>query len=152
MSIISEPNFDFSINDLSSAEQIAFYEYWQKIKNTKSMPNRSAFKPMDIPKVLPFIFMEEVEHNPLRYKVRLIGSKSDVPNEHTGKYLDEIPDLDAVISSLDELVKVKKPYYYERKMTLANGATKRYSSVVVPFSEDDDEVNIIMSCHAVIRM
>jgi len=152
MSIISEPNYDFSINELSSPEQVAFYEYWQKIKNDKSMPNRASFKPMDIPKVLPYIFMEDVEHNPLRYKVRLIGSKSDVPNEHTGKYLDEISDLDLVIGLLDDLVKVKKPYYYERKMTLANGASKRYSSVVVPFSDDDDEVNIVMSCHAVIRI
>ena len=152
MSIISEPNYDFSINDLASPEQVVFYEYWLSIKNNKSMPNRASFQPMDIPKVLPYIFMEDVEYNPQRYKVRLIGSKSDVPNEHTGKYLDEVPDLDEVICLLDELVKVKKPYYYERKMTLANGTTKRYSSVVVPFSEDDDKINIIMSCHAVIRI
>ncbi|MBT5187331.1 MAG: PAS domain-containing protein [Kordiimonadaceae bacterium] len=147
MNNLSSPIFKFSENDLNSQEQIIFYQYWLKLKGNKNVPKRSDFNPMDIPKALPFVIMASVLSDPARIKLRLIGSRCDVPVNYSGKCLDEFP----VLKPLNEMhlknINSKKPFIYSNSLELAQDTIKRYSSVVVPFSSDGENIDIIMSCH-----
>lgn len=56
------------------------------------MPSRGDINPRDIPRLLPFVSLIEVEREPVRYRVRLAGTRLfDFYNgEITGKYVDEL--------------------------------------------------------------
>lgn len=150
MNIAIRQNFDFSKGDLSSPEQIAFLEYWQLIKGEKSMPSRVDFDPMKIPASLPHIVMEDVHHDPLRFKIRLIGSKCNIPASYLGKYIDEMPKMNQAIKMLRNCTEMKKPCLYFNTMTLNSAIERHYSLLVLPFSQNGSDVNIFMTCHCLI--
>ena len=55
------------------------------------MPDRKDISPADIPRLLPWISLIEVEKSPRRYRVRLAGTRlrEVYDRETTGLYLDE---------------------------------------------------------------
>ena len=110
------------------------------------MPSRKDFDPMQIPKVLPFIVMEDVLVNPLRFRIRLIGSKCRTPSKLMGKVLDYFPEMDQVANFLKRGTEMRKPYFYFNILDSDKGYIRHYSSLVLPFSNDDENVNIMMGC------
>lgn len=140
-------NFNFLVDDLSSPEQKELYAYWIRIKADKLMPMRADFNPSDLPKVLPLISMENVIYDPVRFQVRLTGSQTSSLQNSNGKYLDEIPGTEHIVKMLKEMVELKKPYFYESNINWDEKSYKTYSSLIVPFSEDGDNVTLCMACH-----
>ncbi len=140
--------FDFSDEDLSSKAQVIFYEYWLSLSKDGRLPNRQDFDPMKIPAALPHIIMEDVLYEPLRFKIRLIGSKCRVPNSYLGKFINDVPEMKRVSKMLKRSVEARKPYFYFNDLTLDRSFVKVYSSLVLPFSQDGENVNIIMACHS----
>lgn len=139
---------DFSINELSSPEQVAFYQYWQLIKGDKELPSRADFDPMKIPKSLPYLIMEEVFCDPLRFKIRLIGSKCKAPGDYLGKFTTDIPEMADVTEMLSKVLEVKKPFFYFNSIKHSFGDFDLYSSLVLPFSKDGENINILMACQS----
>ena len=137
----------FSVGDLSSAAQVLFYNYWLDIRGSRQMPSRSDFDPMKIPSVLPYVIMKDVFYGPTRFKLRLIGSKCKVPNSYLGRFIDETPQIKSMQKMLDICIGLKKPYFYVNDISLDGNFAKVYSSLVLPFSHDDKNVNILMACH-----
>lgn len=139
-------NFDFNIDDLSN-EQKELYHYWVTLKGSRLMPTRAEFNPADVVKVLPFISMENVSYNPVRFQVRLVGTKTLSLQNSIGTYLDEIVGTDEIIDMLKEMVSLKKPYIYSSDVKWNDRSFKTYSSLIVPFSEDGENVTLAMACH-----
>lgn len=146
MEKIINQNFDFKIDDLSSSEQMGLYKYWLKIKDGQSMPSRIDFDPMAVPRSLPYIIMEDVLYDPVRFRVRLIGSKCRTHGKFLGKIINDFEEMDHITALLINAVKVKKPYYYQGSFRANDNLIREYSSLVLPFSEDGEEVNIFMGC------
>ncbi len=142
--------FDFSKDDLSSPAQIAFLEYWKNIKGDKPMPSRVDFDPMKISVSLPHIIVNDVTNDPLRFKMRLIGSKCNIPASYLGKYIDEIPEMTLAIKMLTNCYEIKKPYFYFSSNALNRAIERCCSTLVLPFSQDGTEVNILMACDCLI--
>ena len=111
MSVLSKQKFDFLETELNSQEQIIFYKNWLKLKGSKSLPIRSDFDPMDIPKALPYVIMANVIGEPKKIKLRLIGSKCNVPASYNGKYLDEFSVLKPLIDMNLKMIDNKKTIY-----------------------------------------
>ena len=139
-------NFDFDINDLSK-EQKELYRYWQTLKGSRLMPKKEEFNPADVVKVLPFISLEDVTYNPIRFQVRLVGTRTLSLQNSVGTYLDEIDGTEEIIDMLKEMVSLKKPYTYTSDIKWDDRRYKTYSSLIVPFSEDGDNVTLAMACH-----
>ena len=62
-----------------------FFNYWRSIHPDRSgiaLPGRQHFDPMDIPGLLPNIWLLNVFHNPPRFHVRLAGT---VITEYSGR-------------------------------------------------------------------
>ncbi len=92
-------------------------DYWVSICPDQGMPGREHFDPVDIPGILPYIVLTDVEHAPLRFRFRLIGTAVvDAINEDlTGRYFDEAVDNyqnSEFYVSRREVVETGSPHYY----------------------------------------
>mgnify|MGYP000159200712 FL=1 len=75
----------------------ALFDYWRSIHPDPAhpgagLPGRQHFDPMDIPQLLPNIWMMDVEREPLRFRLRLVGTEivKFSGRDATGQWLDEI--------------------------------------------------------------
>lgn len=68
----------------------AFHRYWHDKRGSADVPLRSSIDPLDIPRLLPYIVLTEIE-TPFRVRYRLVGTKVAESNgaDFTGRYLDE---------------------------------------------------------------
>lgn len=68
-----------------------FARYWQGKGSDGVAPQRSAVDPLEIPRLLPFLVIVELECAPFRVRYRLVGTR--VVESHgadfTNRYLDE---------------------------------------------------------------
>lgn len=68
------------------------YDYWRSIHpSSGGLPGRQHIDPAAIVELLPWIWMLDVERNPLRFRYRLVGTEqvAAMETDPTGRYLDE---------------------------------------------------------------
>jgi hypothetical protein len=70
---------------------LEFYEYWRRKAAGKAMPSRADLDPLEIPQLLPGVFLVDVVPGPpRRFRFRLVGTRiAELEGEMTGKFLDE---------------------------------------------------------------
>ncbi|WP_321389821.1 PAS domain-containing protein [Emcibacter sp.] len=138
--------------DISSDHLKELFIYWQKIRADKSMPRRQDFSPADVPHLLPYISLVNVEygndteHTQQRYCCRLLGTETvkALGKDVTGKYLDEVPEVSVLKERFDWLVENKTPYFIRGQLVWSQKSFLNYEAVGLPLSNNDSEVNIIM--------
>ena len=141
---------DFDPSCFTSDKQRDLYSYWLKIKADHQFPSREDFNPTDIPHVLSVIWMADVvdEGNELKFDIRLVGT--DIAHafqqQSANVPLDILTFSDPIIERLTALVKTRKPYYYQGDFPIENTDYNYYSTISLPFSTDDENVDIIISC------
>ena len=88
-------------------------ECWDKARNGRTMPARSDFDPLSLPRdLLANMFLLEVQHQPRRFQFRLMGTAvaEMLGEDWTGKYLDELPKANRqVINQYEETVEKQAP-------------------------------------------
>ncbi|MEQ8393983.1 PAS domain-containing protein [Thalassobaculum sp.] len=69
----------------------ALVAYWRKIHPTDGLPGRQHFDPIDIPELLPHIWLADVSRDPWRFRLRLIGTAIVAASgrDSTGLWCDE---------------------------------------------------------------
>ncbi len=70
----------------------ALVEYWMRVRPAGLLPGRQHVDPLDIPSLLPNVWLVDVERQPeMRLRYRLIGTSVARAFDHdtTGEYLDE---------------------------------------------------------------
>jgi hypothetical protein len=68
------------------------YEYWLSRHHPDgSLPTRQDIDPLDIPKLLPWVWMVDIHRNPTRFKFRLFGTRhvEAVGRDLTAQWIDE---------------------------------------------------------------
>ncbi|WP_417321194.1 PAS domain-containing protein [Emcibacter sp.] len=134
------------ISDIEPDPLKKIFLHWQKIKGDKFMPCRKDFRPADITMLLPHVALIDVEHDPRRFRVRLVGTETvkAMGRDVTGWYLDEHPPLFPLIERYSWLVDHKSPYLYFGELIWSEKPFLNYYALGLPFSEDNDKVDIIM--------
>ena len=68
------------------------FDYWRSIHPESGLPGRGDFDPVDIPELLPNVWMVDVARAPLRFRFRVIGTEivKFTDHDHTGRWLDEV--------------------------------------------------------------
>ena len=51
------------------------FRVWDEIRGDRTMPSRRDFNPMAVPALLPYIFMDDVFRDPIRFRFRLVGTE-----------------------------------------------------------------------------
>lgn len=138
---------DFEVSDISNVKMRSVYEYWLKIRGDRSIPSRADINPAEIASILPHICLVRVEEGTSRYKLTLVGSENvkAMNSDLTGKYLDEIPELQKYAKErYDWVVENKRPYIYQGGLDWSPKDYMEYSIIGLPLSNDNDKVDGIM--------
>jgi hypothetical protein len=139
---------------ITSLRVEALHRYWQSKRRDGSLPTRSAIDPIEIPRLLPYLVIAEIEASPMRVRYRLVGTQvvEDNGSDFTNRYLEDCHF--AVEALLHEcyrrLVKTQAPvfaYYEWHKVDWAGakGAIGANETGFFPLSSDGATVDLAIS-------
>ncbi len=139
---------DLDPQDFTSDKQRDLYEYWKEIRGDLSMPSRQDLNPMDIPHLLSALWMADViDRETPKFKVRLFGTDlvRAFQLEGTNRPLEEVSFTGDIIIRLTELVRTRQSYFYVCDFPVESDDFKYYSTLTLPMSSDNENVDIILS-------
>ena len=118
--------------------------YWNEKRGHRRAPSRDDIDPAGICEVLSSVFLVDVEAEPRRYRVRLMGTVlvQWYGQDITGRYVDEITDQ--VLGALDELVTTWRPWRLAGEYVRRSGRVMLYELLALPLSTDGATVNMVL--------
>lgn len=125
--------------------------YWLSIHPGDRLPARQAFDPIEVPWALANLAMTEVERDPYRFRVRLMGTTmvAAFGADFTGRYMHEaLPGFERSFSYHQrvEVVETGLPQY---RNTLPSIPFKLdyapHELVYLPFANDGVQVDLILT-------
>jgi len=133
-----------------------FYDYWlEKSPGPNLLPGRQHIDPIDIPHLMPWIFMIDVvrDGDRVRYRHRLVGTRIAewIGHDTTGKFYDELHDrvyLDWLLPIYDRVLETKEPHFNAPDVGMPlNEALEqlRYSRLLCPFAADGHSVDLMVA-------
>jgi hypothetical protein len=119
--------------------------YWRGKIVSGRLPSRGDIDPLEIPALLPFIFLWNVEHAPLRFRGRLVGSRiaAIAGRDATGRYLDFIDDNGVIEAEYRTAAASGLPRYQERRAHWPNHDHKYYARLLMPLAKDGRSVDML---------
>jgi hypothetical protein len=137
------------LSELTSPRIHRLHAYWQHQCESGKLPRRADIAPDHIRDLLPNIMIVDVEHNPMRFRYRLVGTRVVEYNgvEFTGRYLGEIgwPEEQDLIDSYAFVVSSRQPFFGLLAWGLVTGALGRCEFARLPLSEDGELVTQILA-------
>lgn len=129
--------------------------YWRGKSAEQGLPSRQDIDPLDIPTLLPFIFLVDVLRDAdrdLRYRYRLIGTRlvDRYGYDLTGRYLDTLKDrlsYDEIVADYTACVTTRQPVTGAYRYVDSAGRKWHYQRLVLPLSEGDGPVNMLMGAN-----
>lgn len=123
--------------------------HWQRMRGSRRMPARADFDPLDVRFALGYISLIDVHRDPLRFYFRLDGTRQvDLFGvDWTRRYLDEAAPADHAAmagASYREVVECGEPRCHRRKIPF-HGRLIDYEVVILPLSNDGDQVDLLMT-------
>lgn len=122
-------------------------DYWLAIHPGDALPGRQHFDPADIPGLLPNLWLVDIQHDPMRFRLRLLGTRvvDYAGEDNTGRWVDEKwPGFDA--TAFSEIVTSGKPSWYRGPSKLR--PEKDYyelERVRFPLAQDGMRVDMILA-------
>ncbi len=138
---------------ISHPTLVALYRYWEGKRGGRAMPARRDLDPSEIVKLLPHIYMVDVEHNPLRFRYRLIGTAICylLGRDYTGRAVDaatygEGEALDRLLQLFTAVVEARGPVAYKGNIWFVSGREwRQVEALLMPLSHDGASVDIIFA-------
>lgn len=134
------------------------FECWDRAREGRSMPARSDFDPITLPRaLLPNMILLEVYQQPQRFCYRLMGTAvaEMLGEDWTGKYVDELgPVNKRVADQYVETVANGEPMEFHNQYEKYDSSYRRkrmmhYRRLLLPLSDDDSVVNMLMGATSV---
>lgn len=127
-------------------------EYWLSIRPARGLPGRQHFEPLDVPSLLPNIWLVDVERGPsLRFRYRLIGTNvaRAFEQEATGRYLDDAhagAHDSRIRLYVNDVVRDRLPAWRVGRPTLWHLQDYlRLERIYLPMAGDGEEVDMILA-------
>jgi hypothetical protein len=78
-------------SEVTSRRVKDLHRYWQSKCGAGTLPPRAAIDPTEIPRLLPYLVITEIETEPMRVRYRLVGTQAVEATgwDFTNRYLDE---------------------------------------------------------------
>jgi len=116
--------------------------YWMSRRGDHLLPARGDIDPIDIPELLPFIGLIDVEHTPRRFHYRLVGSYMSTlfGNNYQDKYLDEAkhgPYRDFLSDLYGRAVDERRPVLSEAVFDYGTDRVVTVRRLILPLAETD---------------
>jgi len=125
------------------------YAYWRQRHVDGRPPGRADLDPLDFPYAIGFVTLVDVEHDPLRFRFRLVATPvtEHLGYELTGRFVDEVPEpamRDYLDVSYRQLVTACRPLH-ERGERVLDRRVWRHESLLLPCCGPDAAINMIIS-------
>lgn len=104
---------------ITSSRVGELHRYWQSKCRAGTLPSRAEIDPIEIPRLLPYLVIAEIEAAPMRVRYRLVGTRvvEDNGSDFTNRYLEDCNfAVEALLSECyRRLVETRAPVfaYYE---------------------------------------
>lgn len=128
------------------------YDYWLKVHPAGGgLPGRQHVDPAAIPDLLPWVWMVDVQHQPLRFRYRLIGTEqvTVMKSDFTGRWLDEAhPEFVASTSYPDYVAAAERAEVGYLRGTPTFHVAKDYLSIerlLLPLARNGSEVDMLLA-------
>lgn len=136
--------------DIRSEPLRALYDYWLEKRGPRRIPSRKQIDPLDIPQLLSGLILMDADPATRRLKCRLVGTRvvEVYGSDYTGRFLDEIDFGDQrenVLTDYGQVVQTGMPNVRERFFYNSRGVHFRMERLILPLSEDDQNVSQVMS-------
>jgi len=122
-----------------------FYEYWSSKCRQNRLPARADMSPADIPRLLPYLYLVDVERDPLRFRFRLVGTRvcEWFGHDATGSYVDDPLDGDLDLGMAEvyrQVVESRVPRYVHRDIAELGTLVHCFDRLVLPLVGEDGAV------------
>lgn len=79
-------------SELNSKVVRAAVDYWESKRTGDAPPDRAAFDPLEIPRLLPHLMWKDVRRDPWDFRYRVVGTIVREHSRHnwTGKWMSEV--------------------------------------------------------------
>ncbi|MFT7570380.1 MAG: hypothetical protein ACI9JL_001408 [Paracoccaceae bacterium] len=144
-------------SQITSKSLIQAFDYWKKISTENGMPSRSAFDPMEIPRILPITFIVVADDNgEFRYQVAgtMIEEKYQL-----GMFKDKTPrevmgDRSENVLTTFRHVRDEAVLFYRESYRAWGSYSNKYVNnmvLLMPLSDDGAKVNMILGVQDFLR-
>ncbi len=143
-----------TVLDVAAASQIVdpmlsrLYAYWNHKRGGKPFPGRSDLDPVDIPLLLPSIFLVAVHHEPFDLVFRLAGTvlTGCYGGELTGRSLIELPStgVSDLFREAARTVHAGHPVLLSGPVTTLSESYRRTDHLLLPLGECPDRVDMLV--------
>jgi hypothetical protein len=128
------------------------YRYWQQARPASDLlPGRQHIDPLDIPDLLPGVWLLDVQREPFRLQYRLVGTRvvEAVGREVTGQWVDEAhPHILAIPSYIDRYRAIAASGVPSRRRGQAqlwqHEDYREIENVIFPLATDGKVVDVLM--------
>jgi hypothetical protein len=128
----------------------ALYAHWQKRRGARKAPSRSDIDPVDIPYLLPHIYLVDIERGDhLSFRIRLMGTHlvQVFGKDYTRRLLREV-DLDdhtqIILAEYKTVAETMAPICNKHKFVNHSGRPFDYDRLLLPLSSDGEMVSHLL--------
>jgi len=141
----------FELPENAAPKIRALYDYWRSIHpGAGRLPGRQHLDPLDIPQLLPNIWMVDVRPAPLRFRFRLVGTEivKFTGRDATGMWLDQVyPDYEntPAFRRHSDCVARREPAY--RKSGVLSNPGRNFveaERIYLPLASNGRDVDILL--------
>ncbi|WP_299378864.1 PAS domain-containing protein [uncultured Kiloniella sp.] len=130
---------------------LGVYKYWLSLPKYEGLPLKSSLDPVDIPtKLLPHVFLVQLETNPFAALIRLQGTyiNHSLGEYFTDKYINESTfgnSATAILAGYEEAAQKRVAYVSHEEVYGLSGQTMLIEAIHLPMvDEEEGHVNYFL--------
>jgi hypothetical protein len=134
-------------SDLPDESARQLWRWWSAADKHAVPPRRQDFDPVDVPRTLGNITIFDVEPDPWRFRVRIVGTRivEETGRDTTGVYLDELENAESIILRARWAAENSRPYLMPKApVAWTSKRFKYYSALALPLVDDTGRTSMIL--------
>lgn len=139
---------------ISSKRLQRLFDYWDRIRGERAMPSRVDIDPADIPDLLPYVALFDVEWEPLALRYRLVGTavvtsrEGMTPRDPTGRYIHDLSyrlGVEFVLRFYEDVARTGEPRFQTGVYPLNVQQVGTYHRLGLPLSGAVGKVDMLLA-------
>lgn len=121
--------------------------WWSAAERHAVPPRREDFDPVEFPRTLGNITIFDVERDPWRFRVRIVGTRivEETGRDTTGVYLDEMENIETVALRARWAAENCRPYFVpQAPVGWTSKKFRHYSTLALPLVDDTGQTCMIL--------
>ena len=138
---------DIQESDLPDERARQLWRWWHASDKHGVPPRREDFDPVEVPRALGNITIFDVEQDPWRFRVRIVGTRivEETGRDTTGVYLDQLENAESIGARARWAAENRQPYFMPLSpVTWTSLKFKHYSALALPLVDDAGRTCMIL--------